>query len=143
MKNLGSFKCPKCSWVHVGISLEDADENVRQAQAFYVVASKINHVTMRGPAAYLEGYKRCYRCGASSANFVPIRDCDVPISTLPLAEVVAPELPPFRDQQLTQEQKFEVWAYIARCTDAGVHWDTISLDRLLSDLQSDDGGEND
>ena len=143
MNNLDKFKCPSCGCVHIGISLNDAEEQVRQAQAFYVVASKVNHVATRGPDAYLEAYKRCSRCGAPAAEFVPIRDCDVPISGLPLAEVVAPELPAFRDLQFTHEQNFEVWAYIARCNDAGVPWDTISLDRLLRDLLSDDDGEND
>lgn len=77
MKNLGEFKCPSCGCVHIGISLEDADEQVRQAQAFYVVASKINHVATRGPGAYLEAYKRCSRCGAPAADFVPAQPSDV------------------------------------------------------------------
>lgn len=71
------LKCPHCGLVHVGISPEDAQERVRQAQAFYVVASKINHVTMRGPAAYLESYKRCHKCGAAAGDFVPAVPGDV------------------------------------------------------------------
>lgn len=91
MKSRGEFKCPRCGWMHLGISLEDAQEQVRQAQAFYVVASKINHVTMRGPDAYLEGYKRCRRCGATSADFVPAMPGDVPHGPA-LQAVIAPQV---------------------------------------------------
>lgn len=128
MNTLGEFKCLRCGCVHIGISLNDAEEEVRQAQAFYVVASKINNVATRGRYAYLEAYKRCSQCGGPAAEFVPVRDCHMPISSLPLAEVVAPERSAFRDLQLTYEQNFEVWAYMARCNDAGAPWDTISLD---------------
>lgn len=75
------FKCPRCTWVHIGISLEDAQLQVRQAQAFYVVASRINHVTTRGPEAYLESYKRCFKCGAPSVDFVPVLPGEVPIES--------------------------------------------------------------
>ena len=77
MNTLGEFKCPKCGCVHLGISLNDAEEQVRQAEAFYVVASRINHVATRGPDAYLEVYKRCSRCGAPAADFVPALPIDV------------------------------------------------------------------
>ncbi|MBZ2206522.1 hypothetical protein [Massilia soli] len=137
------FKCLRCGWMHIGIQPNNAQEQVRQAEAFYVVASKINRVTTRGPDAYLECYERCYWCGAAASDFIPIRECDVPISSSSIAEVIMPELPTFRDLQLNYEQKFEVWAYVARCNDAGVPWDTISLDRLLSDLLSDEDGDND
>ncbi len=75
------FKCPRCGWVRIGISLEDAQEQVRQAQAFYVVVSKINHVTMRGSEAYLQSYKKCFKCGAPSADFVPALPGEVPIES--------------------------------------------------------------
>jgi hypothetical protein len=80
MNNLGAFKCPKCGYAHVAISLHDAQEQVRQAQAFFVAASKINNVTTRGPGAYLEAYKRCSWCGASTADFVPALPGDIPDS---------------------------------------------------------------
>ena len=66
-----NVKCPRCGWVHVGISLEDAQGRMRQAQAFYVVASKVNNAPTRGPDAYLESYRRCCKCGAPSSDFVP------------------------------------------------------------------------
>jgi hypothetical protein len=99
MNNLGEFKCPKCGCFHTAISLNDAEQQVRQAQAFYVAASKINNVTTRGPNAYLEAYKRCSRCGAPAADFVPalpsdMRDCCT------LQAVIAPNeltLPSFLD----------------------------------------------
>lgn len=132
------FKCLRCGWLHIGVLLDEAEEQVRQAEAFYVVANKINHVITRGPDAYLECYKRCYWCGTGASDFAPIREGDVLISSSSVPEVITPELPAFRDLQLNYEQKFEVWAYIARCNDAGVPWETVSLDRLLSDLLSDD-----
>ncbi|MFM9433515.1 hypothetical protein ACFDR9_000556 [Janthinobacterium sp. CG_23.3] len=89
MNNLGEFKCPSCGWVHVAISLEDAEVQVRQAEAFYVVAGKIDHVTMRGPTAYLEGYKRCYKCGATAGDFVPAVPGDAPDGCT-LHAVIAP-----------------------------------------------------
>lgn len=91
MKNLGEFKCPHCGWVHIGISLEEAQEQVRQAEAFYVVASKINHLTTRGPDAYLECYKRCYWCGATAGDFVPAMPGDAPDGCT-LQSVIAPRV---------------------------------------------------
>ncbi len=90
MKNLGEFKCPRCGSVHIGISLSDAQEQVIQAQAFYVVASKINHITTRGPDAYLESYRRCLNCGAPAANFLPAAPDDAPDGCT-LQIVIAPD----------------------------------------------------
>ena len=92
MNTLGEFKCPKCGCVHIGISLNDAEEQVRQAQAFYVVASKINHVATRGPDAYLEAYKRCSRCGAPAADFIPALPSDIQDGCT-LQAVIAPNTP--------------------------------------------------
>lgn len=83
------FKCLRCGCVHIGISLNDAEEQVRQAQAFYVVASKINNVATRGPYAYLESYKRCSQCGAPAADFVPALPADV-LDGCTLQAVIAP-----------------------------------------------------
>lgn len=91
-KLLGEFKCPKCGCVHIGISLNDAEEQVRQAQAFYVVASKINHVATRGPDAYLESYRMCCKCGAPSTDFVPALPSDMQDGCT-LQAVIAPNAP--------------------------------------------------
>jgi len=87
-----NFKCPRCGWVHGGISLKDAQEQVLQAQAFYVFASKINGVTTRGPDAYLESYKRCYKCGTTAGDFVPALPGDVQEGCA-LQAVIAPNTP--------------------------------------------------
>jgi hypothetical protein len=100
MNNLGEFKCPSCGWVHIGIPLEDAQEQVHQAQAFYVVASKINHVATRGPDAYLESYRRCFRCGAPASDFVPALPGDVP-NGCTLQAVIAPRVRVCRDYTFT------------------------------------------
>ena len=89
MNTLGEFKCLRCGCVHIGISLNDAEEQV-QAHAFYVVASKINNVTTRGPNAYLEAYKRCSRCGAPAADFIPALPSDMP-GRCTLQAVIAPK----------------------------------------------------
>ena len=91
MKNLGEFKCPRCGWVHIGISLEEAHEQVRQAQAFFVVASKINNVITRGLGAYLEAYKRCSHCGGSAADFVPAVHGEAPDGCTLQAVIAPPE----------------------------------------------------
>lgn len=89
MNTLGEFKCLRCGCVHIGILLNDAEEQVRQAQAFYVVASKINNVATRGPYAYLEAYKRCSQCGAPAADFVPALPSDIR-DRCPLQAVIVP-----------------------------------------------------
>jgi hypothetical protein len=89
MNNLGAFKCSKCGCVYMAISPHDAEEQVRQAQAFFVAASKINNVTTRGPGAYLEAYKRCSWCGASTADFIPALTDDIPDSC-PLQAMIVP-----------------------------------------------------
>lgn len=89
MNNLGEFESPSCGYAHLAISLNDAEEQVLQAQAFYVVASKINHVATRGPYSYLEAYKRCSRCGAPAADFVPALPSDIR-DRCTLQEVSAP-----------------------------------------------------
>lgn len=89
MNALGEFKCLRCGCVHIGISLHDAEEQVRHAQAFFVGASKINNVTTRGPGAYLEAYKRCSWCGASAADFIPALPGDMPDSC-PLQAIIVP-----------------------------------------------------
>ena len=78
--------------MHVGISLKDAQEQVLQAQAFYVFASKINGVTTRSPDAYLESYKRCYKRGTRAGDFVPALPGDVQEGGA-LQAVIAPNTP--------------------------------------------------
>jgi hypothetical protein len=92
MKNLGEFKCPKCGWVHSSTSKADAIAAVADFNAYFATLSLEAQASFGGEPSSLEMYKRCFRCGAPAASFLPAAPGDAPDgSTLPV--VIAPDVP--------------------------------------------------
>lgn len=92
MKFIGEFKCPKCGWVHIGISEADAVAQVHSVNAFFATLSEEQKQQFGGTNASLERYKRCFRCGNPSANFVPANRTDRPPAGATMQAVIAPSL---------------------------------------------------
>ena len=92
MNNLGDFKCPKCGWVHAGISETDAIAAVAEFNEYFSTLSREAQASFGVEPSSLEMYKRCFRCGAPAANFMPASPGDAPIGCT-LQVVIAPEAP--------------------------------------------------
>lgn len=135
---IGQFKCPKCGWVHVGISESDALLSVSDFNEYYATLNDEEKRSSGGSPASIEHYRRCFRCGSPSDQFVPVREADGPPTGTTLQCVIAPEFELFRGLPLALSQNLEVHAYIARCNEAGAPWDNIGLDRMLRSI-TDDG----
>lgn len=71
MQKLGEFKCPKCGWVHVGISAADASAAVVDFNAQFETLSPEAQASFGGKPSSLDKYKRCFRCGAHASSFLP------------------------------------------------------------------------
>lgn len=71
MKNLGEFKCPRCSWVHAGIFETDATAAVSEFNGYFATLSPEAKASFGGEPSSLEEYKRCVRCGAPAASSFP------------------------------------------------------------------------
>jgi hypothetical protein len=91
MKFLGQFKCPKCSWVHVGISETDAIEHINSVNPDFAALSYKEKLAYNGNGASLKSYLRCFRCRAPSADFVQANPGDSPtLATLQAVIVPTP-----------------------------------------------------
>lgn len=64
-------KCPGCGWVHVAIPRHHAEQSVRDANA------DLLHVGGQ-PVETLDGYLRCFRCGADASTFIAAHPGDAP-----------------------------------------------------------------
>lgn len=92
MKNLGEFKCPRCGWVHIGTTEEDARTAVADFNAYYATLSPKAPADSGAKPVSIESYKGCLMCGAPAASFLPAAPGDAPDgSTLPF--VIAPDVP--------------------------------------------------
>ena len=90
MKFIGEFKCPKCGWIHVGISEADAIAHVDSFNRFFATLdTDERRNTFGNRLASLETYQRCFRCGSPSADFVPATNTDCPPGVT-LQAVIAP-----------------------------------------------------
>ena len=89
MKNLGEFKCPACSWVHVGISEADAITAVNDFNENFATMTLESQALFGGAPSSLEEYKRCVRCGAPAASFLPAAPGDASVGCT-LQVVIAP-----------------------------------------------------
>ena len=69
--NYKEYKCPKCGWVHAAIPLEVAHEQVQRANDWHVSKGE-------SQTADVARYLRCFRCGASTADFVPAQPGEAP-----------------------------------------------------------------
>lgn len=92
MKNLGDFKCPKCGWVHAGISEKAAIAAVAEFNEYFATLTREAQASFGGEPSSLEMYKRCCRCGAPAASFLPAALGDAPVGCT-LQVVIAPEAP--------------------------------------------------
>ena len=90
MNIIGKFKCPKCGWVHIGISEADAERSVADFNEYYESLSTQGREPFGGKPASTEGYKRCFRCKSPSETFVPANEADAPLGAR-LQVVIAPE----------------------------------------------------
>lgn len=90
MNVIGEFKCPKCGWVHIGISEADAVAQVDSVNAYFATLSEEQKQQFGGTNASLERYKRCFRCGSPSAGFVPAKQADRPPMGATLQAAIAP-----------------------------------------------------
>lgn len=78
MKKLGEFKCSKCGWVQFSTS-EDVDiAAVADFNEYFATLSPEVQVDSGGKPASLDGDKKCFRCGAPAADFVPSAPGDAP-----------------------------------------------------------------
>ena len=134
---IGQFKCPKCGWLHIGISESDALRAVADFNEYYTTLDEAARESFGGRPAAIERFRRCFRCGCPSDQFVPIREAEGPESGTTLQCVIAPEFQLFRGLPLTLSQNLDIHAYIARCNEAGVPWDTLSLERMLASILED------
>ncbi len=91
MSIIGEFKCPKCGWIHVGISEADAISTVADFNAYFATLSTTAQADFGGKPASLERYKRCCRCGTPAASFVPAVPDDAPDGCT-LQVVIAPDM---------------------------------------------------
>ena len=82
----GEYKCQKCNWVHAAIPV-----SVAEAQ----VASSNEYSRSQGtpPTASMEHYWKCFRCGASTQDFVPAGPDDAPMGCT-IQGVVVPGILP-------------------------------------------------
>lgn len=89
MKKLGDFKCPKCGWVHAGISEAGAVAAVAEFNESFATMGLESLALFGGEPASLEMYKQCFRCGAPAASFLPAAPGDAPLGCT-LQVVIAP-----------------------------------------------------
>lgn len=92
MRNLGEFKCPKCGWVHSSTTEADAIAAVADFNEYFATLSPEAQADFGGKPSSLERYKRCIRCGAPAASFVPAASGDAPDGST-LQVVIAPDVP--------------------------------------------------
>lgn len=89
MNFIGEFKCPKCDWVHVGISEAYAMETVDSFNAYFATLSQKDRQKFGGVNSSIDKYKRCFRCGSPSKDFVLTKQTDRP-ALVTLQAVIAP-----------------------------------------------------
>lgn len=59
-------KCKNCGWVHVGTSIESAEQCIREFNAMYMqLTEKQQAEYYNSQPAKLKNYKQCVRCGES------------------------------------------------------------------------------
>lgn len=77
------LKCPRCGWVHAGVSLAAAQG--------WVAEANLENESKGAPAdTSIEQYQRCFQCRASHETFVMAAPDDAPIGAT-LQPVVIPE----------------------------------------------------
>ena len=74
-------KCPRCGWVHVSISLAEAQASVSSANEWDISQG-------RAPSMSLDRYRRCFRCSGPSQAFVLALEGDAPIGCTLQAVVI-------------------------------------------------------
>lgn len=92
MKSLGNFRCPQCGWVHSGISEAEAIASVAEFNKYFKTLSLQAQAEFGGKPSSLDLYKRCFKCGVSTALFLPASHGDAPFGCT-LQVVIAPDLP--------------------------------------------------
>lgn len=65
------LKCPRCGWVHAGVSELDAQGWVDDSNRDSVIRGE-------SPTATIELYQRCFQCHASADDFVVAGPEDAP-----------------------------------------------------------------
>lgn len=78
-KTYNERTCNKCGWVHFGISIESAEEEVRRFNKMYeelTPGEKERYYGSRG--ASMEAYEKCCRCGNTYKDFHESEEGDCP-----------------------------------------------------------------
>jgi hypothetical protein len=102
MKVLGEFKCPKCGWVHVGISEADAVAAVNSFNEYFETLTPEEQQSFGGKNASIKHYQHCFLCRTPSIGFVPANPGDCPMGAT-MQTVIAPA--PSRD---AKETKYDI-----------------------------------
>ena len=63
-------RCSQCQWLHVGITTEEAEKEVKQFNDFYINLPKETRDNY-GSMSSIDKYKKCFKCGGSYKNMKP------------------------------------------------------------------------
>lgn len=71
--------CKNCGWVHMGVSREYAEEQVKKFNEFYVtLPPESQELYYNNKPASIDEYLACMRCGAEWSKFRRFEDGDCP-----------------------------------------------------------------
>lgn len=73
-------KCQNCGWVHVGSSIQGAEQCIREFNAMYIQLTEEQQAEYyNSQPAQLKHYQQCFRCGESykQMEIVSVNDTKV------------------------------------------------------------------
>jgi hypothetical protein len=82
--------CKSCGWVHFGVSIEAAENEIRKFNDFYRRATQEVRDSYGGPSS-LENYCKCFRCGGPHTEFRRALKKEIPFGS-----TIQPILIPYR-----------------------------------------------